>query len=98
MIPQVEQVNGFLEGPTGLLRTAPSGYLKRWLGALGVTVFDSVPYFQATANAARPYFPRDRHFTSDGNRVLADYLGSQIGDLDRLLPARRPTTMANRRR
>src|SRR5947208_2016653 len=84
LIPQVEQVNGFLEGRAGLSPLAPSDHLKARLSKEGIPVLDSIPFFE-TRRASDLFFPRDRHLTKHGHEVLADFVEQNLGTLVALM-------------
>jgi alginate O-acetyltransferase complex protein AlgI len=82
IIPQIEQANGFVNGRAGLSPTVSSQHLATRLAAANITTLDSVPFFLARGDAARLYYPRDRHFTAAGQAALADFLQTQLPQLD----------------
>lgn len=88
LIPQVEQLNGFLDGRDGLAPGAPFEHLTRQLKGAGIPVLDSLPHFHGRGDATRLFFPRDRHLTAEGHGVLAEFLGGQMPELVRLASAR----------
>ncbi|MFC1491390.1 SGNH/GDSL hydrolase family protein [Nitrospinota bacterium] len=97
MIPQVEQVNGFLSSRKELSSSAPFDHIRKMVKGSGIVVLDSLPHFLRQKSPGKLYYPRDRHLVPEGHRVLADYLGQKTAELKAVIESRRKAIGASTR-